>query len=133
MTDADPLMSRPAPRPHNGRRTPTGNPYRAHNALIVAIALAELGCRLFPTHGMRKARTPTGVECDCMKGRRYFAQCDDREVDSCPSPGKLPRVKGWPYEASNDPNQLRDWRKKAEGGWPHANFGVVTGSASDLW
>lgn len=110
-------------------RAANRDPYRSRHVLTVALQLAALDMRLFPTHGMRSARTPTGAECDCMKGRRFFAERDGIELIPCQSPGKLPKITDWPNQASCDPDQLRAWRAR----WPKCNFGLVTGLKSRVW
>ncbi len=41
---------------------------------------------------------------------------------------KHPCIKNWPNQATDDPDQLRDWAKK----FPKANFAVVTGQHSGI-
>lgn len=41
---------------------------------------------------------------------------------------KLPRIKGWPELATNDPNKIRSWWKQ----WPDANVGCLSGSRSGI-
>ena len=84
----------------------------ATNALLdAALAYAELGWPVLPVHGVSEDGT-----CTCSKGK------------ACPSPGKTPHIKGWPEEASTDPETIRSWWGK----WPHANVGVLTGGRSGL-
>lgn len=47
----------------------------------------------------------------------------------CKSPGKHPMFKKWQETGTADPKILEDWGKKH----PSANFGVMTGSASNLF
>jgi putative DNA primase/helicase len=42
---------------------------------------------------------------------------------------KIPRLDGWPELATLDEETIRGWWRK----WPHANIGIATGKASDLW
>lgn len=74
-----------------------------------AIALAELGLRIVPIHGVAD-----GV-CTCPK------------QGDCPSPGKHPRVTGWQTEATHDPEAVANWFKV----WPASNVGVAMGPAVD--
>src|SRR4051812_30946262 len=48
--------------------------------------------------------------------------------DECSSPGKHPRIKAWPREATTSPERIQEWWTR----WPRANIGVVTGSRSGI-
>lgn len=104
--------------------------YLGDDPALIAVHLAALhGIHIFPTHGMRKAATETGVECECLKGRRKWAECGDEPMQPCPQPGKLPRIKDWPTNASTDPETIAAWHRR----WPLTNFSAVTGPVSNVW
>ena len=75
--------------------------------LDAALAYAQRGWRVFPTHGIVGQRL-----CSCrLRGR-------------CRSPGKHPVIPGGFKSASSDEQQIRSWWGK----WPNANIGVATGA-----
>jgi hypothetical protein len=55
-------------------------------------------------------------------------RCTCREA-ACDSPGKHPRVTGWPNQATTDPETIRQWWTR----WPGANIGIPTGTASGFF
>jgi putative DNA primase/helicase len=77
--------------------------------LEAALAYAQRGWAVFPTHTMR------GDRCSC--GSR-----------DCGSPGKHPHTKQGLKEATLDEAQIRDWWRR----WRDANIGVATGEISGL-
>lgn len=76
----------------------------ATDMLGAALAYAELGYRVLPTHD-----TTTGA-CSCGKG------------DNCYSHGKHPRNEHGVLEATTDPDQIERWWAK----WPNANVAIGT-------
>lgn len=45
-----------------------------------------------------------------------------------PSKGKRPLIKDWPNRATDDPNQIKDWKRQ----YPDAGFSVATGRRSNI-
>ena len=68
---------------------------------------AAIGWYVLPVHGIVDGR------CTCGEG------------ESCPSPGKHPRIPGWQNQATTDVATIRRWWKT----WPHANIGIVAGKS----
>ncbi|MDE2320357.1 MAG: bifunctional DNA primase/polymerase, partial [candidate division NC10 bacterium] len=50
-------------------------------------------------------------------------------VFPCDSPGKTPKIKDWPNQATTDPATIRQWWTR----WPHANIGIPTGERSGFF
>lgn len=79
------------------------------STLNTALDLVEKGFHIIPLH------TPQENDgCSCGK--------------SCGSQGKHPRISDWPNNATNNPNQVREWWRS----WPEANIGIVCGELSNL-
>lgn len=90
------------------------------NMLDEALRLAELGWYVLPCH------TPIlkyGWNCSCESWRRKKAP-----DYNCSNPGKHPRTSHGLDDASNDPEQIREWWKQ----WPSANIGVNCGMSGIL-
>ena len=51
--------------------------------------------------------------------------CPDQ---TCPDPGKHPRLRGWQRLAATDPAVVREWWRR----WPDANLGLATGRRFDV-
>ena len=77
-----------------------------------ALKLVGDGFKIFPLHTPGKS----GKKCDCKEG------------DDCSRPGKHPRIKDWPTEATYDLVTIRKWWDK----WPDANIGILTGESTGL-
>lgn len=104
--------------------------YEGDDPYWIAVYLAGLhGIRTIPVHGIRKAPAETGVECECMKGRRKRAETGNLPLVPCPQPGKLPHTRDWPNVASIDPVEINKWHLR----WPLANYSAVTGPGSNVW
>jgi len=113
------------------QRTP---PLHANRPLPVALAMAALGVRIFPTYGFNGARTPSGLECQCVKVARWKARKTGATVAACTkNPGKHPRIVGWPELATTDPEAIRAWSDPHAGGWARTNLSALTGRASSVW
>ncbi|WP_309645686.1 bifunctional DNA primase/polymerase [Phenylobacterium sp.] len=96
--------------------------------------MAALGVRIFPTYGFNSARTDSGLECQCMKGKRWKARQTGTEPTSCnKNPGKHPRILDWPDLATTDPEIIADWTHRRTGGWAMTNLSALTGRASGVW
>ncbi|MFI7598249.1 bifunctional DNA primase/polymerase [Actinoplanes sp. NPDC049681] len=79
--------------------------------MATAIGYAAAGIAVLPLH------TPdAGGVCSCRAGA------------ACGSPGKHPRVRRGLHDASRQPQVIRSWWSR----WPHANIGLVTGTALDV-
>lgn len=76
-----------------------------------ALHYAAQGWRVLPVHSVRNDGS-----CTCDKG------------SVCDSPGKHPRIVGWPEKATTDPNVIRGWWEQ----WPNANVGIACGEESNL-
>ena len=68
---------------------------------------AQLSWYVLPVHGIVEG------QCTCGKG------------ESCPHPGKHPRISGWQNQATTDVATIRHWWKT----WPSANIGIVAGKS----
>ena len=68
---------------------------------------AQLSWYVLPVYGIVEG------QCTCGKG------------ESCPHPGKHPRIPGWQNQATTDAATIRRWWKT----WPSANIGVVAGKS----
>ncbi|SMO57760.1 phage/plasmid primase, P4 family [Gracilimonas mengyeensis] len=79
------------------------------STLNTALDLVDKGFHIIPLH------TPQEND-GCSCGR------------SCGSQGKHPRISDWPNNATNNPNQVREWWRS----WPEANIGIVCGELSNL-
>lgn len=77
-----------------------------------ALNLASREFAIIPVHGV----TSDGA-CACARG----AACD--------SPGKHPRLKGWPVLATTDQKIITQWWSM----WPEANIGIATGRKSGIF
>lgn len=77
--------------------------------LEAALAYARRGWRVFPLHGIVRAR--------CTCGRW-----------DCSSPGKHPLVRRGLYEATSEQSQIQQWWRQ----WRCANIGIVTGAESGI-
>src|SRR5712692_104814 len=75
-----------------------------------ALAWAEKGVRVFPSHSTDK---------------QGHCTCDNRQ---CDHPGKHPRIKDWPNQATTDAKQIERWWRR----WPGANIVGITGEAFDV-
>jgi hypothetical protein len=78
-------------------------------AVHPAVALARMGFRVFPLHGIKDGK------CTCPNPK-----C----VSPDGSPGKHPRAEKWQQKASSDPETVT----RAFRPFQHANIGIVTGS-----
>jgi hypothetical protein len=78
--------------------------------LAAALRFADNDCPVFPV------RAPIDGACSCP------------EAADCDAVGKHPHIRGWPTEASTDPEQIRAWAHQ----WPSCNFGALTGPRSGL-
>ncbi len=76
--------------------------------LDAALEYARLGWYVFPVHGIRDGRCSCGADCG--------------------SPGKHPRIKGWPNVATTDPQTIARWWRQ----WPYANIGCACGPSGLL-
>lgn len=74
----------------------------------MALAYAEKGWKVFPTHTRRRGK------CSCAK--------------QCSSPAKHPVTKRGLLDAATDPGTIRDWWRR----WPWANVAVATGAGSGI-
>lgn len=72
------------------------------------IAYAKIGWWVIPLHTIKNGK------CTCSKG------------EGCDCPGKHPRIKDWPNEATTDIDKVTKWFTK----WPDSNIGIATGSRS---
>ncbi len=79
--------------------------------MAAAIGYAAAGIAVLPLHTPDAA----GV-CSCRTGA------------ACGSSGKHPRVRRGLHDASRQPQVIRSWWLR----WPHANIGLVTGTALDV-
>jgi hypothetical protein len=68
-----------------------------------------MGWKIVPCHSVQNQK------CTCRN-------------QSCPKPGKHPRLGKWPDTATSDVEIIREWWKK----WPDANVGVATGERSGI-
>lgn len=77
--------------------------------LDFALKYAELGWPVFPLHSISNGKCSCGSE-------------------KCASPGKHPRIKNWPDEASTDSDKIKRWWEM----WTDSNIAVPTGFKSGL-
>ncbi|WP_426043133.1 bifunctional DNA primase/polymerase [Brevundimonas sp. TWP2-3-4b1] len=96
--------------------------------------MATLGVRIFPTYGFNSARTDSGLECQCLKGKRWKARQTGAEATPCAkNPGKHPRILDWPELATTDADTIINWTLPGRGGWARTNLSALTGRASGVW
>jgi len=70
-----------------------------------ALGYAKLGWRIVPLHNINAKG-----QCTCQR-------------KSCDGPGKHPRIKDWPNQATTDETVIRAWWTR----WPDANIGMAMG------
>ena len=81
------------------------------NGLLEAtLSYAARGWCVLPTHSIRP---DGGCSCGGTRGCK---------------PGKHPRIKDWPNQASGDAVVIREWWRK----WPDANVAILTGARSGI-
>lgn len=86
-------------------------PVTTADLVAAALGYAAAGIAVLPLH------TPdAGGVCGCRAGA------------NCASPGKHPRVRRGLHAASQQPQVIRSWWLR----WPHANIGLLTGTALDV-
>lgn len=105
--------------------------FRSKFPHMVAGGLTRAGIAVIPVHGVIK--TATGYECDCQPGARWRAKKDGLDALACTMPGKMPRLKDWPNQATTDLQQIVKWVSPRERGKPTSNFAAVTGPKSAIW
>lgn len=102
-----PIHARPAGTPPSAG---AGGGATPPSLLEEALSYAKRGWHVLPVHGVADGR----------------CTCGD---PACGSPGKHPRIVGWPTEASTDAEVIRGWF----GRWPDSNVGIATGRGSGFW
>jgi putative DNA primase/helicase len=93
-----------ATRPSSEHETAAGD------VLAAALDYARRGWHVLPLYDVS-----AGV-CSCAAG------------EHCETPGKHPRIKGWPERASADVSVIAEWWRRS----PSANVGILTGAKSGL-
>jgi len=113
--------------------------FNPHNSVVAmrkhALALGELGFKIFPVHYMTQRPFGGGEwECSCCGWSRYHAKKDgdpNREIACSNSPGKHPRSK-WKAEATDDADMIRElWSNPRK--HPAANIAIATGQSSGIY